>query len=217
MCVPKQSNQGSLFVWREVSVKVFDLQQNSEAWFEWRQSGLGASDAPILLGVSPWKTPEELREEKMRPPSRSPGGGKKGSNRAQQWGHDNEPDARGWYTDLTGIGVVQVCCCHDDYPWIKASLDGLNTAIGRVVEIKAPYSQSHGTHDLALAGEVPHYYLPQLIHQSLVTGLDRVDYVSYDPRRTGPDRLAIVPVTVTQRQRDILLEAEKEFWASLSA
>ena len=40
------------------------MEQKSEEWLDWRKKGIGSSDAPIIMGVSPWKTPFELWEEK---------------------------------------------------------------------------------------------------------------------------------------------------------
>src|SRR3990167_10286820 len=35
------------------------------SWLEARRQGLGASDAPVILGLSPWKTPLALYAEKL--------------------------------------------------------------------------------------------------------------------------------------------------------
>lgn len=44
--------------------KIIRLKQNSADWTEWRKSGLGASDAPIIMEKSPWSTPYKLYLEK---------------------------------------------------------------------------------------------------------------------------------------------------------
>ena len=36
------------------------LQQNTPEWFRWRQQGLGASDAPVIMGEAAFKTPRML-------------------------------------------------------------------------------------------------------------------------------------------------------------
>ena len=41
------------------------LEQNTEEGFEFRKTKIGSSDAPIIMGESPWKTPQQLWEEKM--------------------------------------------------------------------------------------------------------------------------------------------------------
>ncbi len=41
------------------------LIQHSNEWLELRKNKIGASDAPIIMKVSPWKTPYRLWEEKL--------------------------------------------------------------------------------------------------------------------------------------------------------
>ena len=36
------------------------LQQNTPDWHRWRQQGLGASDAPVVMGEAAFKTPRML-------------------------------------------------------------------------------------------------------------------------------------------------------------
>lgn len=199
-------------------MRIVTMAQNTPEWLAWRTTGIGASDAPILLGVSPWKSREELLAEKRAarggPQTRS---FDKPMNRAMKWGKDLESEVVGWYTGLTGIPVAPVCCVHADLPWVKASLDGWSDEVPRVLEVKCPFNQRAGTHDKALGGEVPDYYWPQLVHQALTTGCLRIDYVSYDPRRQGADRLALVPCRVEPREVELLLAAEREFWAEVCA
>ena len=44
-----------------------EIEQNTEEWFKYRNSGIGASEAPIILGLSPYKTRIELYEQKINP------------------------------------------------------------------------------------------------------------------------------------------------------
>jgi len=41
------------------------LRQNTPEWLEVRKTKLGASDAPAILGISPYKTAYQLFLEKM--------------------------------------------------------------------------------------------------------------------------------------------------------
>ena len=36
------------------------LRQNTPEWHKWRQQGLGASDAPVVMGEAAFKTPRIL-------------------------------------------------------------------------------------------------------------------------------------------------------------
>ncbi len=45
-------------------MKVIDLSQRTPAWHQWRIAGVTASEAPIIMGRSPYKTPWRLWAEK---------------------------------------------------------------------------------------------------------------------------------------------------------
>src|SRR5581483_972237 len=34
---------------------IVDLRQGTQEWLGWRNQGIGASDAPIIMGENPWK------------------------------------------------------------------------------------------------------------------------------------------------------------------
>ena len=40
--------------------KIERLQQNTPQWHRWRQQGLGASDAPVVMGDAAFKTTRML-------------------------------------------------------------------------------------------------------------------------------------------------------------
>ena len=153
-----------------------------ESWLEWRKKGLGASDAPTVMGVSPWSTPYKLWCEKLSTESPEDNG-----NWATQRGNDLEPIARARYELQAGLEFPATLATHKDYDFLRASLDGFNGAENIILEIKCPGSADHAT---ALDGKVPEKYYPQLQHQLLVTGAKECHYVSYD----GSDSLALVVV-----------------------
>jgi len=47
------------------NMKVVDLNQRSDEWLQWRSKGVTASDIPIILGLSPYKTRWQLWAEKV--------------------------------------------------------------------------------------------------------------------------------------------------------
>lgn len=150
------------------------------------------------MGASPWKTPYQLWEEKI-------GIGKQfQGNFATNRGNKMEPRARAAFELEMGDGFPPMVAEHINYPFIRASLDGFNKERNAILEIKCPGKEDHAT---AVAGFVPDKYYPQLQHQILVTGADRVYYYSYDGEKG---------VTVEVRPdvnycRD-LLEKEIAFW-----
>lgn len=146
------------------------MEQNSTDWLKWRASGLGSSDAPVIMGVSPYMTRYELWELKSGRKET------KGGNWATRRGHRLEPQARAHIEFVTGLEFTPVLCQHPTFPWLRASLDGYNKETNTILEIKCPGADDHA---MAREGNVPHKYLPQLQHQLFVTGAHKVLYFSF--------------------------------------
>ena len=146
------------------------IKQNTQEWLELRKSHIGASDAPIILGQSPWKTAFQLWEEKLglREPQQI--------NAAMMRGHELEQIARSAYSKHTGVMVEPEVVFHTEKEWMMASLDGLSLDRSIVVEIKCPGEIDH---NIAAQGKVPAKYYAQLQHQLAVIGLKRLHYFSY--------------------------------------
>jgi putative phage-type endonuclease len=192
------------------------LEQGGEEWQTWRSKGIGASDAPIILGLNPWRTRDQLLASKVEEVKRRPRQRRKNAqpdNGAMERGRNLEPVARSLFTSLTGIDLVPLCVISDEYEWLKASLDGWNDPLGLLVELKAVNIDDHET---ALAGKVPEKYFPQVQHQLIATSPEgkSAQYVSYSiNRRLKPkDRLVIVTVQSDPEFQAKLLEAEGLFW-----
>jgi len=174
------------------------MNQSGDNWTLWRKKGLGSSDAPVIMGVSPWKTPLQLWEEKI-------GIGKPfQGNFATQRGTDMEPKARAAFELEIGDEFPPVVAEHINYPFIRASLDGFNVGLDTILEIKCPGKDDHAT---AKAGKVPEKYWPQLQHQLLVTGAKCLFYYSYDGE-SG----ATVIVQPDLQYIENLLRQEIAFW-----
>ena len=75
------------------------MQQNTEEWLEFRRDKIGASDAPIIMGKSPWKTPHQLWEEKIGVRTSSY------ETAAMRRGKDLESEARKHFEQQTGLIV----------------------------------------------------------------------------------------------------------------
>ena len=139
-----------------------DIQQNSEEWYLWRSTLIGASDSAAVLGVSPYKTAYGLWLEKVGVTQGFSQGGL-----AAQRGHEMEAKARASYELLYGDmkDFSPVCVLHPEDDWIGASLDGFcQEDPMRVLEIKYP---SESTHQMALEGRLPDHYYCQVQHQLL--------------------------------------------------
>jgi putative phage-type endonuclease len=153
------------------AARLIRLAQGSDAWLRFRQSHLGASDAPVALGESPYATPLELWAEKRGLVPLTPSDD---TLRLWQLGKAIEPVALRLYADATGRrlrrgGVYE----SRTLPWLSASLDAL-TADGRVVEAKFSGSSRW-------AAGVPDDVVLQVQHQLAVLDRDVADVVLVTP------------------------------------
>lgn len=176
-------------------------QQNSPEWLDMRRNKIGASDAPVIMGVSPWKTPYQLWEEKLG------FSGDRAQSRAMDRGNALEETARMCFEKETGLIVVPQVVQHPDYEWMIASLDGIDFASKNIVEIKCPGKVDH---QCALDGEVPSKYMPQMQHQLEVTGLNKGYYYSFDGQNGK-----VIEVYRDQNYIDSLLDREMAFWGCM--
>lgn len=98
---------------------------NDPAWHEARRTFLGASDAPAVLGISPWATPLDVWASKLNIGRQFMG------NLATDMGHALEDMiTRTWWLSsewahlhLPVIANPKVTLRHPDYPHIAASVD----------------------------------------------------------------------------------------------
>jgi len=171
--------------------------QGTPEWLEMRKKMITATDACVIMNVSPFLTPLALWEQKLnlRPPQEK--------TFAMSRGSDLESEALRCFNESMGLSLrpqVVKCRC---YEWAMASLDGFDGE--RVaVEIKCPGAQDH---NLALNGKIPDKYYPQLQHQMLVAGLGSMWYYSFD----GIGGVAL-KVSMDEDYQNRLLGKEKEFY-----
>jgi putative phage-type endonuclease len=183
--------------------QIVALSERTAAWWAWRQSGIGSSDAARIIGEKPAKSPERLLSEKQNPPKES------GRSFARAQSAALEHAARSNYCFALGITVEPTCVQNLIRPWQRASLDGLSADGECVVEIKCgPAAYQHA----AARSRPPRHHFAQLQHILAVTGLPVVDYWCYWPKH-APLRLEVQrDETYIER----LLVAEEIFWERLN-
>lgn len=177
---------------------LLSLNQGSEEWLAWRNQGIGASDAPAIMGENPWKSAAQILQDKI---SMAASGE---SNEAMRRGTELEPIARKAYVAKRGIEVVPVCIQHKDHPWLRASLDGLSLDCKTVLEIKC----GARTFEAAVDGIVPKHYYGQLQHILMATGLPVIEFWVFSDYDGG------ILLTVNRDDDYIarLFKAEQKFW-----
>ncbi|URD45507.1 YqaJ viral recombinase family protein (plasmid) [Pseudomonas sp. BYT-5] len=182
-----------------------EAQQNSAAWFAWRSGGIGASEAPQIMGTSKFRSSYELFRLRLGigpPPPANPF-----VDRIRARGHQLEPVARAAYERHTGSTVTPIIAESDSIPIIRASLDGFDPFQQIPVEIKCPGETAHG---LALKGIVPPEYIDQVQHQIFVAEARFAHYYSFD----GSNGV-LLKVPRNQKRIDQILKAELDFWDRL--
>lgn len=182
--------------------KEVNLTQGTDSWVRWRRSGLGGSDAAVVMGVSPYRSPYQLWEEKLGL------GQQQETNASMRRGTELEPMIRGMTEDILGFKLMNKTIMHDRLSYMFASLDGISEDGETVVEIKTANKELHA---MAKSGVVPEIYQPQLWHQMEVCGVDQVQYVSY-AFLNGKDDIVIVPFHRNNREVMRLLDEERAFW-----
>lgn len=195
---------------------------NSAEWHAWRAAGIGASDAPVIAAASglcdPASWMSTVHKLWLVKTGQAEG---PAYNAAMRRGTNGEGPARDAVEKATGLLVYPVFGEMDTYPVLRASFDGMDFDGNTIVEIKCP---NQTVHDLAKNGEIVGYYVPQLIHQSMVAwGLPSKEwnnklaiFASFVPETR---ELALVHRTgrelYTNFDVDTLFSAEKDFWASV--
>lgn len=169
-----------------------ELPQGSQAWLDFRKDKVGASDAPIIMGASPWSTPYQLwrRTLGLEKPQEQ--------NSAMTRGKKLEPYIRQDISKILDKSFEPVTAVSEQYPFMMASLDGYD-GDKTALEIK---SASAKDHEDAVNGKIPDKYIYQVMHQLIVLeGVD-VIYVSYHDG----------DIQMIERS---LIELEKEFTQDL--
>lgn len=149
-----------------------NFTQGTEDWRVWRQSIIGASDAPTIMGENRYKSIDSLIREKTGIGRVFTG------NAATRRGHMLEPKARLEYNRTVSANVEPAVLLHGTRKWQAASVDGIDRHGRRVVEIKCGVK----SHELtAKTKRPPSYYYAQLQHILSITGLPTIDFYSFLP------------------------------------
>ena len=156
-------------------MQIITLQQGSAAWHAHRATALNGSDAPAMLGISPYKTRAALVQERATgiTPEVTPE-----QQRIFDRGHAIEALARPLAEDIIGEDLSP--CVGTDGKY-SASFDGitfgedvawesktLNNSLREVLPYQGEaHAASHGA-------RLPEHYRAQLEHQAMVSGCQRI-------------------------------------------
>lgn len=179
-----------------------------EQWLELRQCGIGGSDAPVVCGVSPYRTPLELWMEKTGEAVTITGDD---TSPAMYWGtmlEDVVAREFGMRHPELMIRRRNAILQHPDHPWMLANIDRgiIDTVNGNgVLEVKTGSAYRAGEWD---GDQVPDHYMLQVMHYLAVTGLQYAYLAvllggqNYLERRVDRDDALIAD----------LIAIEQDFW-----
>ena len=181
------------------------IEQGTSAWHNFRRLGVGGSDIPSVIGISPWKTVHQLWLEKtgqVEPEDLS-------NNYAVQRGVQNEPKARAELELITGLEFPPVLAVHPEYDFMRVSLDGQND--DTLCEIKVPGKK---TFDDAKNGVVADHYMAQIQYQLMVSGCKKAIYFCFNPEQ---GKHALINVAPDATYQDKIKAAVIKFWGQVKS
>ncbi len=136
---------------------------------EARKKGIGASDTPIIMGFSSYKTPYQLYLEKLDLAEDN-----EPETEAQYWGNELERPIMRHFMKLNKVNVTfPDTVYHQDKSYMFANLDGYISSQNAVVEIKNASAYTRANWGEDGSNIVPMQYLVQLAHQCIVANASK--------------------------------------------
>lgn len=179
-----------------------EAETDHQKWLQTRNAGIGGSDASVIVGLNPYKSPYQLWLEKTGQAEAPDLSG----NQYIYWGHKNEANIADWFEEDTGKKVRKLGTLRSRaHPFMLANVDRAVMGEEAGLEIKtAGVSQAKKWK----GDEIPDAYYCQCLHYLAVTGADRW----YIAVLIGGNEA--IRKTVERNDEDIkaLIEAERDFW-----
>lgn len=182
-------------------MRIVNHEQGTALWRGWRKDGIGGADSSAVMGKSPYKTTLDLYKEKT-----SDIDAPEDENKEYIFsrGHQTEERIRGEIFALTGKFMEPLCIEDEEFPFLRASLDGYESSLG-LLEAKLV-----GKDALAQIskGIIPPSHFIQCQHSMRVGKIDVTRYFAHDLGKNG----VIQEIKADKEFQKILLEAEINFW-----
>lgn len=144
-----------------------EAETDHAKWLETRNAGIGGSDASVIMGLNPYKSPYQLWLEKTGQAEAPDLSG----NQYIYWGHKNEGNIADWFMEDTGKKVRKLGTLRSRaHPFMLANVDRAVMGEEAGLEIKtAGVNQAKKWK----GDEIPDSYYCQCLHYLTVTGADR--------------------------------------------
>jgi putative phage-type endonuclease len=176
-----------------------------EEWLEARRNGIGASDAPAILGLSKYRTPFTLFHEKLGLAQNDAA-----ETEAAEWGLTlEEPMSKRFERD-SGRPTISIppflMYQHETVDWMLATLDRWQIRDG--IQVPLELKTANWVLDKDWKEEPPLAYLVQHQHQLAVTGAPRGSIAGL----IGGQKFVWADIERDEAFLKILFDAEQEFW-----
>lgn len=143
------------------------MKLNREQWLERRRNYMCASDAAAALGLSRWKSPLELCQEKWGEVE------DKNPSEAMIRGQKLESLVLDMYHHRTEHAVVgESFVVSDERPWMAATPDGMDIEEGPLLQIKTVTAYCRDQWGESGSQDIPEEVMLQVQHEMCVTGAD---------------------------------------------
>lgn len=174
-------------------------------WLELRRSGIGGSEASVVMGKNPWRSVLQLWEEKTGQTVIMETG-----NEYTYWGNVMEPIIRKEFMNRTGLKVRQkhFMMFHPEYPYLFADVDGIVTDENGEKCIFEAKTVSQYREDEWKDGRIPEEYMMQVQHYLAVCGMQK----AYIAALIGGNHFVYHVINREEERIVELLKAEKHFW-----
>jgi putative phage-type endonuclease len=194
-------------------------------WLKWRHGGIGSSDAAVIMGVSRFKTRDQLLIEKAT--------GFTGEDQSNAYikdrGNKIEVQVREFLEKEYCQSFAPMSCYMTNFTFLRCSLDGATQDRKTITEIKLlsvfnpakPNKEAAGYKkwELAQQGSIPEEYYPQIQHQLMITGADVCVFLGYKEVKgdltVTNDKLARILVVPNEEYIHMLIRKEFEFWVDV--
>lgn len=178
------------------------LNMSRQEWLKLRQTGIGGSDAGIILGINKWKSLIQLYFEKTQPELKQ-----EIDNEAIYWGNVLEDTVAKEFTKRTGKKVRRVnkMFRHPEHKFMIGNIDRAVVGERAVLECKttSAYNKDAWNDD-----EIPETYIVQVQHYLAVTGYEK----GYIAVLIGGNNFVWKEIERDEELINIIIQEEKNFW-----
>ena len=174
---------------------------NRKEWLNARKKGIGGSDASVILGFNPWKTPFELYIEKTS------GEIREADNEAVYWGNVLEDIVAEEFTKRTGKKVRRrnQIFKHKEYDWMIANIDRDVVGEKALLECKTTNAFNY---DAWADDNIPPAYICQLQHYMAVLDYEK----AYIAVLIGGQKFIWKELQRDDEFIELMIQHEKDFW-----